>query len=174
MQDDSVSTFSTLGNPSSKHTVPRRLSKTWNHKCRARSRRGESWTTTASRSIWTTFSLRTRSRMLACSNSSRLRTSGSKRKLLLKPVGRMHAVHMYCTIIFTYNLLLERAHYFILHRALYHYQSTKRPRASFLYYVFNELMKVWQEKRNAIIFFLFLLLPLWWLFCSNIFFFKPF
>lgn len=74
------SSFSTPGNPSRVPTAPRQTSKRSKCRCLARSKRGESWTTTATRSIWTTFSRRTNRRMRGCSSYWKLRTSGSKRR----------------------------------------------------------------------------------------------
>lgn len=76
--------FSTPGNLSRTLTAPRQTSRRSKYRCLARSRRGESWTTTATRNIWTTSSRRTNRRMRVCSSCWRLHTGGSKRRVRCK------------------------------------------------------------------------------------------
>ena len=67
------------GNPLKIRTAQRRTLKRSRSRCRERSRREGSWMTTASRSTWTTFSLRTTNLRPNYQNYSRWLTPGSSR-----------------------------------------------------------------------------------------------
>lgn len=67
------------GNPSRTRTVQRRTLRRLKSRCRGRSRRGGSWMTIASRSTWTTSSLRMMSQRPNCRSCSRWLMPGSSK-----------------------------------------------------------------------------------------------